>query len=126
VTLSGSAITVMSGGKPLATFNTVVVTPGGAVRVTNITLAGSAQTVSDLEAMFRILASAAELSLHGVPDQPALAAGIERAGTQGKTTIAVTKALIEQGLTTAVRKLIRDNAQAFPQVNLAEALGMTP
>lgn len=125
VTLSGSLITVLSSGQPVATFDTVEVTPGGAVSVRNIKLAGSAKTAADLEAMFRILGAAAELSSQGVPDEPALALGIAQAGTRGKITIGVTKSMIEQGLTAAVRKLILENAQAIPQVNLAEALGMT-
>lgn len=122
--LRSDAIELTKGGDPVAKLEAIEIARGGQVTLQRFTLLGSGRTAAGFETLVRLLVGAAQAAQHGAP--PALGVGLaaQRGDLEPRFVQGLSRELIEQGLTDAVRTLVTENRNAIPGLDLAAALGI--
>lgn len=122
--LRSDAIELTKGGDPVARLDHIQVARGGQVTLSRFTLLGSGRTAAGFETLVRLLVGAAQAVDRGAPPQLGVAAAAQRGDLEPRFVQGLSRSMIEEGLTTAVRQLVTDNRAAIPGVDLATALGV--
>lgn len=122
VTISTDALQVTKDGAPVIQLKRVRVDRGGHVTVEDLELLGSARRASDIESALRLLGGMVYYGGRGAP--PQLAANLAARNAQAEIVPGLTRQKVEEGLTAAVHKLLTDNANAVPGLNLAEVFAV--
>lgn len=118
VSISSDSLNVTKGGQAVIKLKRVRVDRGGQVSVEDLELLGSARRASDIESALRLLGGMLYYGAQGAPDQ--LAVNLAARHAQAEIVPGLTRSMVEEGLTAAVHKLLTENANAVPGLNLAE------
>jgi len=122
--LRSDAIVLTKGGDPVAQLEAIDIARGGQVSLRRFTLLGSGRTAAGVETLIRLLAGMAQAAQHGAPPQLGAGLAAQRGDLEPRFVEGLSRDLIEQGLTDAVRSLVIGNRDAIPGVDLAAALGI--
>lgn len=123
-TLTSSALTIESGGRPQVQLQEVTLTRGGQVRLGRFEVAGTPGALAGLEALLRVIGGAMTYHAHGVGSDAAMELAV-RSGEATPTLIpGLTRQMVEDGMTQAIRQMILQNRNAITGVDLAQALGI--
>ena len=122
--LNSEAIDLTKGGDPIAKLQSIDIARGGQVTLGRFTLLGSGQTAAGFETLFRALVAVVGAAAQGAPPELGVAVAAQRGDLEPQFVQGISKKLIEDGLTAAVRKLVTENRNAIPGVDLAAALGI--
>jgi len=122
--LQSEAIELTRGGDPVAKLQGIEIARGGQVTLGRFTLLGNGRTAAGLETLIRVLVSGIGAAAQGAPPEVGVALAAQRGGLEPQFVEGLSRRLIEDGLTTAVRQLVTENRNAVPGVDLAAALGI--
>lgn len=122
VTISGDSIIVKKDDKPVAQLHSFSIKNGGTVTINRMTLLGSPETAGGVESAFRLFGLIAALSGGGPGDR--LAVGNSNPDLSPELTEGVVRSQIEKALGAAAVRLIRENANAIPGIDLTSVLGV--
>ncbi|UQA62534.1 hypothetical protein [Polyangium aurulentum] len=123
ITLSCEALSVISGGKPVAQLKRIRVDRGGAVTIEQLRLQGSLEDAAGVESLVRVLAEAAKLAGHGVPLEAGVQVAANTADPRAQVVPGLARNQIEAALTEGVQGLVREHATALPGLDLREIFG---
>ncbi|SMF03134.1 protein of unknown function [Tistlia consotensis] len=120
LTLNTSGIILQSGGEDALRVQSLTVSPGGAVQVTRYEPLGSAASAAGVESGLRFIGLLALLG-SGQPSDRLAASQIDpEAALQPRFVRGLTLAMVNSALTSAIRQLIIDNADAIPGIDLKQ------
>ena len=122
--LTSQAIELTKGGEPVARLDALQVARGGQVSLTRFTLLGSGRTAAGVETLIRLLAGVVQASQYGVSPEVGVQVAAQNGGLEPRFVEGLSRQMIEEGLTTAVRSLVTSNRGAIPGLDLAAALGL--
>lgn len=120
--VSGDSIVVQKDGKDVAQILNATIGKGGAVTIGGLKLLGSAKTAAGVESFFKLLIVAGELSQGGPEDRLALAD--KEVNLEAEIVPGLTRHMIQDALTQAIRDLISKYSTAIPGVDLNTVFGM--
>ncbi|MFT7583469.1 MAG: hypothetical protein ACI9MR_005156 [Myxococcota bacterium] len=117
-------IILTKGGEPIARLQNITMSPSGAVTLGRFELMGKAAGAGGFESLLRLLAGAARGAQYG-PGGAEL--GLRHAAASGGAdptfVRGLTKSMVEQGMSAAVRKLLEENSNAIPGMDLSRVFG---
>jgi hypothetical protein len=124
LTVETSAITIVSGGTPVARIGRLTLTAGG-VSISNVDLLGVAQTAKGLEVAVRLAAIFGALvsSNSAGTNELEVSAALKNADPTAKIVPGLTRMKIEQELTEKIRAALRANPNILPGVDLSGLAG---
>jgi hypothetical protein len=120
--ITSQAIQIMKGADPIARLEEATIMRGGAVSLQRLHLLGTAETLAGIEALVRLLGGAMAAHDQGAPDELAFQIGAQ--GANPTIVPGITRDMLEQKLSDAVRQLVRDNAHALPGIDLMQVFGV--
>lgn len=122
VSVRSEGVILTKDGKPIARLQNLSVSPGGAVTLDRFELMGSASAAGGLESLLRLLGGAIRGSQYGSAElgmrQTAATGGADPTFVRG-----LSKSMIEEGMSEAVRKLLAENKNAIPGMDLSRVFG---
>lgn len=122
VGVRSEGVVLTKDGKPIAKLQNLTVRPDGSVTLDRFELMGSASTAAGVESLIRLLGGALRGAQYGSPEL-----GMRHtAATGGADPVIVrglTKSAIEEGMSEAVRKLLAENKNAIPGMDLSRVFG---
>ncbi len=125
IDLTSDAISLLSGGRPVATLEHLRITQGGNVTLLRFRSHGDARTGAGFEALVRLFVVGAAIEQGGGPSGAgALEAASRTDAVQPEVVPGMTRGMIEAGLSDAIRRLLQDNRHAVPGVDLASVFGV--
>ncbi len=124
VDLQSEAIELLRGGEPVARLQQLRIHRGGQVTIQRFEMLGGLGAGAGIESLFRLLVGVAALSSQGASPELAANLTVASGGAEPEFTRGLSRAMIEQGLTDAVRTLLRDNRSAVPGLDLSLVFGV--
>ncbi|MCB9787691.1 MAG: hypothetical protein H6744_13495 [Deltaproteobacteria bacterium] len=122
VSVRSEGVILTKDGKPIARLQSLSVSPSGAVTLERFELMGDASTAGGFESLLRLLGGAIRGAQYGSAElgmrQTAITGGADPTIVRG-----LTKSAIEEGMSEAVRKLLNENKNAIPGMDLARVFG---
>lgn len=124
VSVSSEAIELVRNGKPIAKLQSLRVNRGGQVTLERFELLGGLGAGAGVETLLRLLVGVAAMAERGVPPELGARATVASGRAEPELVRGVSRQMIEDGLSTAVRNLLRDNRGAVPGLDLALVFGV--
>ncbi len=124
VDLKSEAIELLRRGEPVARLQELRIHRGGQVTIQRFEMLGGLGAGAGIESLFRLLVGVAALTSQGASPELAANLTVASGGAEPEFTRGLSRAMIEQGLTDAVRALLRDNRSAVPGLDLSLVFGV--
>ncbi|HRD64061.1 MAG TPA: hypothetical protein PL137_24390, partial [Nocardioides sp.] len=118
IAVNSDAITLKHKGKPIAKLLSLRVLRGGQVTLDRFEMLGGLGAGAGFESLLRIIVGTIALAERGVPPQLGAQVTVGSGNAEPELVRGVSRQMIEQGLSSAVQKLLRDNRNAVPGLDL--------
>lgn len=124
IAVNSDAITLQHKGKPIAKLLSLRVLRGGQVTLDRFEMLGGLGAGAGFESLLRIIVGTIALAERGVPPQIGAQVTVGSGNAEPELVRGVSRQMIEQGLSSAVQKLLRDNRNAVPGLDLGLVFGV--
>lgn len=124
VAVRSDAITLNHKGKPIAKLLSLRVNRGGQVTLDRFEMLGNLGAGAGIEVLLRLIVGAAAMAERGVPPEIGAQVVVGSGQAEPELVRGVSRRMIEEGLTTAVQQLLRDNRSAIPGLDLGLVFGV--
>jgi hypothetical protein len=124
VSVRSEAIELVRNGQPIAKLQNLRVNRGGQVTLERFELLGGLGAGAGVESLLRLLVGVAAMAERGVPPQLGAHATVASGQAEPELARGFSRQMIEDGLSTAVRNLLRDNRGAVPGLDLGLVFGV--
>jgi len=124
VSVRSEAIELIKDGEAVAKLKSLRIAPGGAVTLQDFEMIGGLGTGAGIESLFRLLAGGVAMAERGVPLEVGMEATARSGGAEPEIVRGMSRTMIETGLSSAVRGLLRENRNAVPGIDLSLVFGV--
>lgn len=124
VSVRSEAIELIHDGEAIARLLGLRVAPGGAVTLEQFQMLGGLGAGAGFEALIRLIGGGIAMAERGVPLEAGIEITARSGGAEPELVRGVSRSMIERGLTTAVQKLLRENRNAVPGIDLGLVFGV--
>lgn len=124
VSINSDAITLKHKGKPIAKLQSLRVLRGGQVTLDRFEMLGGLGAGAGFESLLRLIVGTVAMAERGVPPEIGAQVTVANGGAEPELVRGVSRQMIEQGLSTAVQALLRDNRNAIPGLDLGLVFGV--
>jgi hypothetical protein len=122
IRISSDSLSIVHGGKPVASLDRVRIDRGGAVALERMRLFGSLEEAASIESLLRVVASATGLADAGVPLEQGIPVAATSPDAEAQIVPGLVRGKIEAALAEGVRKLVSEYRSAIPGLDLEEIL----
>ncbi len=124
VSVRSEAIELIKDGEAIAKLKSLRIAPGGAVTLQEFEMLGGLGAGAGFESLLRIIGGGIALAEGGVPLEVGMEATARSGRAEPELVRGVSRAMIETGLSNAVRGLLRENRNAVPGIDLGLVFGV--